>query len=337
MDFLKHNAYFMTLFLALTLAACGTDRHHFKIEGRFLHLNQGEFYVYSPSGDLDGLDTLRVEAGRFALEIPCETPTVLMIIFPNFTEQPIFAEPGATVDIKGDASHLKEMEVTGTDDNELMTKFRQQIVNASPPECKKYAVQFIKDHPESAVGVYLLNRYLLKDAKPDYAQIVSLADLMIAKQPKNGYLIQLKEKTQRIQRSAISGSLPQFSVKDINGNALTQSYLTSAPVAVAYSWATWSYDSRNFTMQLRDWEQQSSGRLKVLGVCLDGNVEECRQTVKGDGITWPTVCDGKMMDGMLVQRLGLWIVPDNVVLVNGRIVGHSMTTDDLRRTLQPYL
>ena len=29
-----------------TLASCGTDGNHFKIDGRLLNLNQGEFYVY---------------------------------------------------------------------------------------------------------------------------------------------------------------------------------------------------------------------------------------------------------------------------------------------------
>ena len=37
----------------------------------------------------------------------CQKEMTLMIVFPNFTEQPVFAAPGKSVDIKGDASHLK--------------------------------------------------------------------------------------------------------------------------------------------------------------------------------------------------------------------------------------
>ena len=48
-----------------------------------------------------------------------------MLVFPNFSEQPIFAKPGETVDIKADTSHLKELEATGTKDNELMNDFRK--------------------------------------------------------------------------------------------------------------------------------------------------------------------------------------------------------------------
>ena len=56
--------------LTLVLAACGTDKHHFEIDGRLTNLNQGEFYVYSPDGLITGLDTIKVEGGRFSYELP---------------------------------------------------------------------------------------------------------------------------------------------------------------------------------------------------------------------------------------------------------------------------
>ena len=93
------------------LASCGTDGNHFKIDGRLLNLNQGEFYVYSLEGGEKALDTIKVQAGRFTYDVECTSPKTLMIVFPNFTEQPVFAQPGKSVDIKGDASHLKEMTV----------------------------------------------------------------------------------------------------------------------------------------------------------------------------------------------------------------------------------
>ena len=133
----------------LLLTACGTDGGHFKIEGRLLHINGGEFYVYSPDGDLNAIDTIKVQAGRFSYEMPCTRPQTLMIVFPNYTEQPVFAQPGKSVDIEGEASHLKEMKVTGTKDNELMNGFRKQVASCSPQEAKSKAEAFIKEHPAS--------------------------------------------------------------------------------------------------------------------------------------------------------------------------------------------
>ncbi len=108
-----------------------------KLKANFFNMNQGEFYVYSPDGGFQGVDTIRVEGGRFSFEKPCKDNFTIMIVFPNFSEQPIFAESGKSVDIKADASHLKEMEVKGTKANELMTKFRLSILKDTPPPGEK--------------------------------------------------------------------------------------------------------------------------------------------------------------------------------------------------------
>ena len=56
--------YCLLFILTLVLASCGTDSHHFKIDGHFLNLNQGEFYVYSPDGDINiSIKTLVYQTG----------------------------------------------------------------------------------------------------------------------------------------------------------------------------------------------------------------------------------------------------------------------------------
>lgn len=123
--------------IALSLCSCGINGKRFKIKGHILNINQGEFYVYDDMGLINGIDTIKVEGGRFTYEMDCERPTTVMLVFPNFSEQPIFAEPGKDASVKGDASHLKELRIEGTKTNETMTKFRSQISNEAPPEIKK--------------------------------------------------------------------------------------------------------------------------------------------------------------------------------------------------------
>ena len=149
----------------LLLTACGSGNGQFKLDGRFLHFNQGELYVYTYDGSIAGIDTIKVEGGRFTYEIPCEMPTTLMLVFPNFSEQPVFAEPGKSVSVKADASHLKELKVEGSKENKLMNEFREMILSVSPPEEKRLAEMFIKDHPESAVSVFLLRKYFAMSSR----------------------------------------------------------------------------------------------------------------------------------------------------------------------------
>ena len=68
-------------------------------------------------------------------------------------------EPGESVTLDGDASHLKEITTKGTKDNKLMNGVREQMASASPPKRITYAKQFIEDHPESIVSSYLLYKY----------------------------------------------------------------------------------------------------------------------------------------------------------------------------------
>lgn len=60
------------LLLTLMLVACGPDNGHFRLKGHLLNLNQGEFYVYSPDGSLEGTDTITVAGGRFTYEPACK-------------------------------------------------------------------------------------------------------------------------------------------------------------------------------------------------------------------------------------------------------------------------
>lgn len=264
-------AVVFTLVAALICTSCGTDSRHFRIDGRLLHLNQGEFYVYSPDGTINGLDTIKVQAGRFSYEVACDRPMTLMIVFPNFTEQPVFAQPGKSVDLKGDASHLKEMTVKGTKDNELMNKFREMIRNAAPPEMKKYAQLFVQDHPESRVGAYLVDRYFIHDANPDTKTAVRLVDLMIEKQPENGYLKRQKRQLTASFVATKGADIPNVLGTTVDGKTIGRVQLTKAPVTVVCALATWKYESMSQFRRLAAYAPSQQGRVAVVGVSIDAS------------------------------------------------------------------
>lgn len=317
----KYSLVSLLSFLTLLLASCGTDSHHFKIDGHLLNLNQGEFYVYSPDGSVThGMDTIKVQAGRFSYLVECDRPMTLMIVFPNFTEQPVFAEPGKSVDIKGNASHLKELTVKGTKANKLMNAFREQILSASPAEIKKCAIQMAEDNPESAVAVYLVRRYLVTVDRPDYTTAARLLKLIVEKQPDNQFAARLLASCNGKTTINNGSKLPSFSANDINGKVVNNATLASVPNVVFYVWATWNYSSTSQLRQLADMERQSDGKLKVVSICLNPDKSSCQRTLKmygADNIT--TICDGRMVNGDLFNKLGLYNLPDNILIKNGAI------------------
>ena len=322
------------LLVFFLLTACGTDNRHCRIEGRFRHLNQGEFFVYSPDGIIDRMDTIRVQDSRFAYNVACEHEGTFILVFPNFSEQPVFVKPGKTVTIKADASRLKEMEVTGTKENKLMNKFREAIVDMSPPETKNFAELFIRDHAETLVSNYLLNRYFLQTPEPDYQKAASLLTAMQKSQPINSRLARLQSKIKSLQNNIVGQKLPAFSGTDTNGQKVSNVTFSNAPVAVIYMWASWNYDSMNMQRELKKIQRQADTQLKLLAICLDPSTIEFKRINRADSISWPTVCDGQMFESPIIQKLGLSTVPDNIILQNGRIVAHGLNTEDLKKKLQ---
>jgi hypothetical protein len=318
------------------LSSCGVDSKHFKLEGRLLNMNQGELYLYSDNDGVDGIDTIKIEGGRFVYEMACEKPAAMVLVFPNYSELPIYAEPGKSVDLDGDASHLKELKLDGSKPNKLMSDFREQIAKASPPEIRAAARRMIEDHPDWPLGSYLLKKYFVATSDPDYREATRLLQSMKQAQPRNGELVTLGNSLTLLSKSMTGAPLPTFTAYDLKGRLVSSSDLTSG-VAVITSWASWSYDSMNMLRQLKQLLRSKNGRFKVVSVSADAGKTECMNAIRYDSLSWPVVCDGKMLEGKPLQQLGLTVVPGNIVVKNGRIVARNLSVDDLKKKIEEIL
>lgn len=323
--------------LSLLLNSCGTKSGKFRFEGRLRNMNQAQFFVYSPDGAMEGMDTIQVHEGRFAYETDLRDAGTFVIIFPNYSEQVVFGQSGATVTIKGDASHLKEMTIKGTDDNDDMTKLRMELNRLTPPETPKAVEAFIRNHPDSRASLYLLQRHFVLDRHPDYKKAAELARLMLKATPDNGRLITLSRQLKRLEGGAAT-RLPKFTATDVSGRKVSDANLKSR-VNVVTVWATWSYQSTDMQRRLKLQKSRYGDRLSVLSICLDGSPAACkRSVVDRDSLRWPTVCDGLIWQTPLLARFGFSTVPSNLVADDkGRITDRNLTPQQLEEKINSLL
>ena len=328
----------MGALLALSaIGSCGPSDGWFQLEGKLEGINQGEFYIYSPEGMMRQRDTIRVANGRFTYSTPLDTRSTLMLVFPNYSEVPVFAEPGKEVNVEGEASHLREIKVSGTDDNDLMTAFRLKAAEQTPPEQSTAVADFVKRNHKSQASVFLINQYFIKTPTPDYKQASALVDAMMASDPENGRLIELKKALDQLKNICVGSTLPSFSATDIRGQRVSNATLNGR-ANVVVTWASWNYDSQNILKKLTKLRTTYGSRLQVVGICLDGKRSDCDDYLRRDSLAWSTVCDEKMWDTPLLARLGLLAIPDNLVTdAQGRIVAHGLTADDLSQKLESML
>lgn len=325
------------LLLTLFFSSCGLDGDHFEINGKFKGLNQGELYIYTTDGSSQKLDTIAIVNGGFEYKVALDNPCTFVIVFPNFSELPIIGEPDQEVTIKGDASHLKEVEVKGTKDNEAMTAFRLQTNQMTPPEVAKTAEEFINDNPQSLASIYILNKIFIQSQTPDYDKALELATVITKASPENNAMAKLKKQLEGLKNFKDKGQLPRFSAIDIDGKAVSSADL-NAKVNVISTWASWNYDSQGAQRRLKQMEQKYGSQLKCISICLDASKKECRKNLDRDSITWHNICDGKMWETPILGQLGLYFVPDNIITDSkGKIIAHSITTNELERKIEELL
>ena len=324
---MRIHTYILGVLAGMMLSACGSDSGKFKLQGRFRNINQAQFFIYSPDGGFEGIDTINVREGRFAYEAELRDAATFVIVFPNYSEQPVFAKPGASVSIKGDASHMKEMTILGTRENEQMTTFRMELNDVMPPDVPKTVAAFIKENPESAVSIYLLKRYLVYAPQASLKQAYDLASMLLEHNPDNGQLIQLKKQLAAAYGGALKTQLPRFEATDVAGKRVSEASLRGR-VGVITAWASWNYQSTDMQRRLKSLKQKHGDRLAVVSICIDGNPKECRrQVVERDSLKWPTVCDGLMWQTPLVQKMGFTTLPANIIVDKGGTI--------VERNLQP--
>lgn len=336
-SFFAFPAALIALAALLALTSCGAGNGRFRIEGRFRNLNRGEFYVYSPDGGTTGRDTIQVIDGRFSYNVPLSDKATFILIFPNFSQQVVFGENGKVAKVSGDASHMREMEITGTDDNELMTDFRLAANRLSPPEVKEAAARFVEENPASLASLYIVNRHFLQASQPDYAEASRLLKLILKEDPANGRVALLLKQVESLKPSSIGAMLPQFTATDTEGRGISRKSL-NGKVNVVSAWASWSYDSVNLQQWLRRFKKEKGADLAVVSICIDADRKACLRQMKADSINWPNVCDGRMWDTPLMQTLGLSTVPGNIVAdANGRIVARNLNTSQMKEQLEKML
>jgi hypothetical protein len=284
-----------------------------------------------------GIDTIKVQNGRCAYEKEVRKDVTLMLVFPNFSEQAVFASPGEEVEIKGDATHLKEMTITGTDENDELTKLRIRLNKLTPPEIAAAVAEYIQEEPSSMISIYLLDKYFVNAKTPDYAEAQRLATLMLKANPDNGRLRKLKKQLDGLKNSRLQAMLPVVSSTDINGKSISTSQV-KGKIGVISTWATWNFPSTDIQRKLRKLQKQYPQELSLISICIDGDKRECKKRVDRDSLLWTIVCDEQMFQTPIVQQLGLFVVPSMVVTnKQGKIIARDIEPNKVVEELEKFL
>lgn len=334
--------------LTLVLVACGPDGKHIAIDGRFLNLNQGEFLVYSPDGAIEGVDTIRLEGGRFDYEAECQHDGTTVVVLPNGQEIPVFVSPGKSYTIKGDAQNLNAVVVKGGGDNKLMNKFREEIAEkaakapagqAADPDAfvtTDNIKQFVESNPASAVSKYLVRRYLLGIEKADYKTAALLIDKMLKASPDDAVLKVLQRRVNDLKNTSAGCAIPSFSVTDINGATVSNGTISSG-IWLVCTFATWDYESTNLLRRIKTTKTDKSADWNILAISFDASKTQCRNSMSYDADEYTIICDEKMLETPLADKFSVRRTSAVIIVKDGKIIERNLIGEKLIEYLRDKL
>ena len=234
-----------------------------------------------------------------------------------------------------DASHIKDIEVTGTDANERMTEWRKNTSSQSPDGLKKQAEQFIRENPSSIVSRWLLRKHFVVTAMPDLKKAKELVRLMEKSTDKEPSVMRLVVGLENLPLQ-VGDVLPAFKAKDLRGNDVLASQYRVGK-AVILVWSSWDYEgqsiSRRVLRKIEEMKSQDKQVPKVLGISIDASAVKAKKTIGNDSTAWSTICDGLMWDSPVVKAMGSTRVPDNFILENGKVKACHLGAEELLKQL----
>lgn len=296
------------LIVIMSLTACGPDKNRVRFEGELSNINNAEFYVYSESGAFEGVDTIKIEDGRFSYERQIDEPVLLTLLYPNYSQNYVIAEPGKVIKMKGDAAKIGEAEITGTEENELLTDFRLATNDSPERDRQMAATRFIRANAKTLAAVAVFSRYFSAKQKPDAREALSMLDELKQAQPARAEVKYIDEFFRPIFLNGEGVHIPAFEVVTVDGKTINSKDLAGKPFMIV-TLASWQPDSYTFIRNLHRTARDRSPQTKIIIIGMDVERDALTETLKRDSISYPVICERRSFESPVATRLGLRYVP----------------------------
>ena len=328
----------LSLLLILTiLAGCHYDSNTMRMEGFIKNVKQVDLYVYAEGSVNPHIDTIRVRGGNFTYERKMGRPEILTLLFPNFTEMHLVAEPGTELELVADASNLSATVIKGTKENDLLTEFRHATNGKSEREKRLAAQQFIYDNVATQAAVVVFREYFVKATTPLYSEVQPLLDTLSVVQPDNNLLRNMLVRFTPQLLGAVGQKLPSFEEISVTGDTLTNAQFEGKPMVIVL-WATWVRDMRKQLRNLDHLQKTYGKDLNFLLVSLDHSRIDCQRYLKYDTVQAPVICDQQGLQSPLVSTFGLRQMPTFIVVdKDGTILKRDVLPKDWEATIKELL
>lgn len=280
------------------------------------------------------MDTLRLKDGKFEFTTPLTGTATYYILYPNFSELTIFGEEGKEVKVKGDARSLNEVEVKGTKENEIYTRFRMESLERSGRALDTLVRDYILRYPTFQMSKYLLTTFFILPENSDPSLMWESYDSLCRANPGDIVLSNLSndirsknvlEKGKRIPSFKFTTrrvELKEYKKNKVESRFIEPTEITDTsyiekPLLMIF-WASWRSGSASGLFRARKALREFDGKLQPISYSLDVENRELKSVEQRDTIDYPSYCDFRCWSSPLVQQWGIRELPYFILLDKDR-------------------
>ena len=229
---MRKTIYLLLAFLCL-MTSCSKEKNKFILKGEISGLSSDTLLVYYQVPEFQ-LDTIFCKNGIFEYTIQPDTFTLISLIFSAEESLPILAEKGQKVQIKGSVT---EPQIEGKGENQLMNEILSLLREVPEKEKKQMVDSLIQANPQSYSNIYLIDKYYVRDSKPDYKHLQNLIKGLSGIIKDTPYMLLLQGQINNLATTK-SSSIHLISGHDRKSEAFKWSTIKDKYILIDF-WASW--------------------------------------------------------------------------------------------------
>ena len=327
-------------FVTLQFVSCGPSGNNFELNGEFEDMPSGVLYIYNSSDEMPRLDTLQIANGRFRYKGAVSKMTPFYLVFPNALEQVVFIGPGNDVTYNASANDLKNYTAGGNDENQLMNQFRRETDKFNGIQLREKASQYILQHTESPVALYLFERYFVQEtgvSASDIKEQIKVLETIWKNEP---LLMKVKQQLKGREAGKEGKMLPSIKVKTNKKRTIDIGRLNTDFTLLVF-WASWmprQYDYQDdYRFFIRDYAKDNP-RLSVVTISLDNQQYKWEDFMQADTVYSQHVYDGLAWETPAVKQLGIQTLPTYILADKShKIIATGHSCEDMRSDVKQAL
>jgi peroxiredoxin len=339
---MKKSLLYLLPLLLLLLAACSKPvSTAVTLTGEIKGLGDDTIYLRGADRLYDHIDTFVVKHDKFSASLQVDTLVETTLLFSNGAEYPLFLNSKEQIRIKGSADALAAIQVSGNVANEEMTRFNELLRTPATPSkqvLQEKADTFIRQHPNSVVSVYLLRKYFVNDTLPDIVRIRTLSDLLTGELKDRPQITNLLATLQLEENAGMDKVIPYFRIANKEGKEITRLDFNNQHLLIHF-WASWNKESLDeLAIYRRLYKKEKKNKqFALLGISLDMDKQQWRQTIKADTLEWEQASNLKGWDDETIQKFVIHSLPANILLSpTGRIEARNISEADLLTKIEQW-